>query len=243
MIRARLHNILKRAHNSLFAQHFYHSIPNFAIVILWLYALFAYAETPHIEVTALFEGKAMVYIDNSHMLVSVGEEITNHGIKLISANAREAIFEVNGSQRRYLLGSVVRDQANNSSGQKKADEIIVYQGTDTMFRTTGSINGYPVNFLVDTGASSIAISSKEARRLGINYKLNGKATWVSTASGVEKATAVTLDRVTISGITIRSVEGLVIEGNQPSVPLLGMSYLNRFQIINDGNMMRLKRRY
>ena len=112
-----------------------------------------------------------------------------------------------------------------------------------MFRTVGSMNGYPVNFLVDTGASSIAMSSEQAKRLGINYKLNGKPTWVSTASGVEKAVTVNIDKVTISGVTIRSVEGLVIEGSEPSTPLLGMSYLNRFKIINDGNLMRLKRKY
>ena len=96
---------------------------------------------------------------------------------------------------------------------------------------------------MDTGASSIAMSSEQAKRLGINYKLDGQPTWVSTASGVERAVTVNIDKVTISGITIRSVEGLVIEGSEPSTPLLGMSYLNRFSIINDGNLMRLKRKY
>ena len=87
------------------------------------------------------------------------------------------------------------------------------------------------------------MSSTQAKRLGINYKLDGKPTWVSTASGVEPAVKIVIDKVTISGVTVRSVEGLVIEGEEPSTPLLGMSYLNRFQIIDDGHMIRLKRKY
>ena len=151
------------------------------------------------------------------------------------------MLEVDGVRREYTLGNMVRIKEQSASDDEA--EIIVYRGPDTMYRTTGSMNGYPVNFLVDTGASSIAISSIEAKRLGINYKLNGKPTWVSTASGVERAMTVVIDKVTISGHTIRAVEGLVIEGAEPSTPLLGMSYLNRFKIINDGNLMRLKRKY
>lgn len=199
----------------------------------------AHAAT-HVEVIALFEGKAMLHINNDQVLVSVGE-ITKHGVELISANANAAVIEVQGIRRIYQLGNVVRN--TDSGGKKTEPEILVYQGADTMYRTTGSMNGYPVNFLVDTGASSIAMSSVQAKRLGINYKLDGEPTWVATASGVEKAVKVTIDKVTISGITIRSVEGLVIEGSEPSTPLLGMSYLSRFKIINDGNLMRLKRKY
>tara|TARA_R110002096_G_scaffold10634_5_gene40674 strand:+ start:548 stop:1165 length:618 start_codon:yes stop_codon:yes gene_type:complete len=195
---------------------------------------------PHIEVIALFENKAMLHIDQDRVLISVGE-VTEHGIMLVSADAHGAVIEVDGVRRKYLLGNVVR--TTNDSEAISEPEILVYQGTDTMFRTTGSMNGYPVNFLVDTGASSIAMSSEQAKRLGINYKLDGQPTWVSTASGVERAVTVNIDKVTISGITIRSVEGLVIEGSEPSTPLLGMSYLNRFSIINDGNLMRLKRKY
>ncbi len=195
---------------------------------------------PHVEVIALFEDKAMLHINKDQVLVSIGET-TKHGVILISADAHAAVIEIEGVRRKYLLGNVVR---NTDADENKAEaEILVYQDTDTMFRTIGSMNGYPVNFLVDTGASSIAMSSKQAKRLGINYKLDGKPTWVSTASGVERAVTVSIDRVTISGITIRSVEGLVIEGSEPSITLLGMSYLTHFKIINDGNLMRLKRKY
>ena len=242
MIKAHSHNTLKRTRNLLFFRYFFQYYLNFVIVFLCLSFPLANASPLHVEVIALFEDKAMLHIDDEQILISVGE-VTKHGIKLISADAYGATIEVAGEQRRYQLGNVVRNGDLDESSRQSESDIIVYQGVDTMFRTTGSINGYPVNFLVDTGASSIAISSQEAKRLGINYKLDGKPTWVSTASGVEQASAVIIDRVTISGVTIRSVEGLVIEGSEPNIPLLGMSYLNRFKIINDGNMMRLKRKY
>jgi aspartyl protease family protein len=240
MIKVLSHNTLRKAHNSLYFGNIFHYYLIVVIVFIQLVVVNSAHAAPHVEVIGLFENKAMLHIDKDQVLVSIGE-ITKHGIKLISADAHGAVIEVEGVRRKYLLGNVVRNV--DASESKPAAEILVYQDADTMFRTIGSVNGYPVNFLVDTGASSIAMSSEQAKRLGINYKLNGKPTWVSTASGVERAVFVNIDRVTISGITIRSVEGLVIEGSEPSTPLLGMSYLNRFKIINDGNLMRLKRKY
>ena len=240
MIKVLSHNTLRRARNLLYFGNIFQYYLAFGIVFILVGAATKAHAAPHIEVIALFENKAMLHIDKDQVLISIGE-VTKHGVMLISADAHGAVLEIDGVRRKYLLGNVVR---NTNAGENKTEsEILVYQGADTMFRTTGSMNGYPVNFLVDTGASSVAMSSEQAKRLGINYKLDGKPTWVSTASGVERAVAVSIDRVTISGITIRSVEGLVIEGSQPSTPLLGMSYLNRFKIINDGNLMRLKRKY
>ncbi len=240
MIKVHSHSTLRKARNLLYFSNIFQYFLIFGIVFILLNTGSVAHAAPHIEVIALFENKAMLHIDNDQVLVSVGET-TKHGVKLISANAHAAVIEINGENRIYQLGNVVRNTTTDE--QKTEPEILVYQGADTMFRTIGSMNGYPVNFLVDTGASSIAMSSVQAKRLGINYKLKGEPTWVATASRVERAVRVTIDKVTISGVTIRSVEGLVIEESEPSTPLLGMSYLNRFKIINDGNLMRLKRKY
>ena len=135
----------------------------------------------------------MLQIGNERVLVSAGET-TKHGIKLITANARGAELEIAGQRRHYTLGNTIRNIATTPASQAApTQDILVYRSHDSMFRTVGSINGYPVNFLVDTGASSVAISSIEARRLGINYKLDGEPIWVSTASGTEKAMRETLN--------------------------------------------------
>lgn len=240
MIKASSHSTLKVAHNLLISRNIFQFFSIFAIVFLLLWPASSWSAARYVEVVALFENKAMLLVDNDQILVSVGET-TKHGITLISANAKSAVIEFQGKQRRYTLGGVVRSSPSDTTKSEK--KIYVYRGPDNLFRTTGSINGYPVNFLVDTGASSIAISSQEARRLGINYRLTGKPIWISTASGTEPGFNVVMDRVTIAGITLRSVQGLVIEGAEPNTPLLGMSYLNRFEITNNGQIMTLRKKY
>ena len=241
MIKANSHNTLRKRPNLLILSKFFPFFFSFVIVFFLAWPVTSWsAKPPHVEVVALFENKAMLLINKKQLLVSVGET-TEHGVTLIEADAKGAIIEVDGKRRRVVLGGLVHSRPGQGTAQDK--KIYVYRGPDDLYRTTGSINGYPVNFLVDTGASSIAISSREAKRLGINYRLTGKPIWISTASGTESGYRVTINRVTIAGITLHSIEGLVLEGNEPSNPLLGMSYLNRFEIINDGQVMTLKRKY
>lgn len=240
MIKDSLHNTLKRPLNLLKISRFFHFSLIFAIVSLGLCFTSQTFAAIHIEVVALFENKAMLLIDNERKLVAVGHT-TEEGITLISADAKSAIIEHNGERRRYVLGGLIRPSNNENSDTKQS--ILVYRGNDNLFRTVGSINGYPINFLVDTGASVIAINSIEAKRLGVNYRLTGKPTRVTTASGVEDAYFVNLDRVSIAGITLHNLQGVVIEGASPDTPLLGMSFLSRFDIKNDGQVMTLIRKY
>jgi aspartyl protease family protein len=193
-----------------------------------------------LEVVALFENKALLLINNKKVLLSVGDS-SEEGITLISANAKQAVIEVDGVKKNYTLGNSVRFSANQAPQTKQ--DITVYRNQNNLFTTVGSINGFPVNMLVDTGASAVAISSKDAKRLGINYKLDGVLTNVTTASGIEQAYQVRLDKVSVGTVTLHSIQGLVIEGDQPDTPLLGMSFLSRFNIINDGQIMTLKRKF
>ncbi len=240
MIKANSLNTLKKRHNLLILSKIFQFFIIFAIVLQLGSPLQAGPAAPHVEVVALFEGKAMLLINRKQILVTAGET-TEHGLTLVSADAKGALIEFEGKKRRYVLGGLVRQVGTKKSSEDA--KIYVYRGADNLFRTTGSINGYPVNFLVDTGASSIALSSEQAKRLGINYRLDGSPTLISTASGTEPGFNVTIDRITIAGVTLRSIGALVIEGVEPSTPLLGMSYLNRFEITNSGRVMTLKRKF
>ncbi len=112
-----------------------------------------------------------------------------------------------------------------------------------MYTTVGSINGMPVNFLIDTGASAVAMSAAEAKRLGVNYKLEGERIQVRTASGISAAYRVQLDTVKVGDILQRNVNAFVIEGNAPQMVLLGMSYLGRLKIRNEGSVMHLEQKF
>lgn len=226
-------------HNLLIKSDIIQNSSYFVIVILLCISTFVSAAS-HLEVVALFEGKALLLVDNEKVLLSVGDT-SKQGITLISADAKQAMIEVDGVKRSYQLGNSVRFSLNNSSQTRQ--EITVYRNQNNLFTTVGSINGFPVNMLVDTGASAVAINSKDAKRLGINYKLDGRLTNVTTASGIEQAYLVRLDKVSVGTVTLQSIQGLVIEGDQPDTPLLGMSFLSRFNIINDGQIMTLKRKF
>ena len=206
--------------------------------MLFIFTLFASTVTYAVEsirVMALFPDKAMVEIDGNSRLLKVGKR-SPEGALLISADSSEAVIEVNGEQKSYQVGA--RYGGNFSAGEKR--EVRILRDNMGAYTTVGAINGRNVNMLLDTGATSVAMSSVEAKRLGIQYWLSGEKTVVSTASGLAKAHVITLDRVKVGSIGVNNVRALVIEGNSPLQVLLGMTFLNQVEMINSGNVMVLR---
>jgi aspartyl protease family protein len=191
-----------------------------------------------VTVLALFRDKAVLMIDGQRRALSVGETAPEGGT-LISANAREAVLELDGRRRAYGLGSRI----STAFAERSLERVSIYRDTSGMFTTVGSLNGYPVNFLVDTGATSIAMNAGEARRMGIPYRLEGRRVSVQTASGVSTAYAIKLETVKVGEVIQRNVDAVVLEGKLPRQVLLGMSYLGRFRIRNEGQVMHLERKY
>jgi aspartyl protease family protein len=111
-----------------------------------------------------------------------------------------------------------------------------------MYLTFGSINGRSVRFLVDTGASAIAMNKEQAKQLGIRYDKIGVPASVSTASGFTNAYRVRLKTVTVGKITESNVEAFVIDGNHPGPILLGMTFLGRLDIEHSGNALKLSQK-
>jgi aspartyl protease family protein len=102
----------------------------------------------------------------------------------------------------------------------------VTKAADGHYWAEASVNGSAVRFLVDTGATAVALTSEDAMRLGLapaalNYDID-----VTTADGKTRAAAVKLRTVTIAGARVDNVEALVIEKGLKT-SLLGMSYLGR----------------
>ena len=201
-------------------------------------ALFVSAsvEATSLSVVGLFKDKAIVSIDGGKpRTLNAGGLM--QGVKLISADSNEARFEVDGKRRVLGMG---QSFAGSTATEQRASVSLTADARGH-FVAGGSLNGYPVSFLVDTGATSIAISGEEARRLGLDYKAS-QASGVSTAAGVVPAWRVTFNTVKLGGITLNQVEGLVVEAGL-SVPLLGMSFLNRMEMKRDGQTMTLTQRY
>ncbi len=106
------------------------------------------------------------------------------------------------------------------------------------FVATARINGRKVPVLVDTGATSVAISDETARSLGYYLTKSDFTGRVSTANGVIPVARVTLREVTLGNVTVRNVEAAVSPGDL-GVNLLGMSFLGRLSKfeVNDGELV------
>ena len=192
-----------------------------------------------LHVVGLFKDRALVVVDGVRHLLTVGET-SPEGVRLISADSAGAVFEYQGRTLERRLDGRSRAPV---SGPSALQEFHIYRDPRGMFRTVGSINGLPVSFLVDTGASAIAMNAALARRLGIDYLVEGNSTFVTTASDVIRAFKVKLDVVKAGAIELRNVDALVMEGEQPDEALLGMSFLGRLEMINEGNELILRRKY
>jgi aspartyl protease family protein len=108
------------------------------------------------------------------------------------------------------------------------------------FQVDARVEGRSIEFLVDTGASSIALRESAAARLGIYPSARDYSVQMQTANGVGKAARVRLDRVELSGITVRDVEALVVPDGMLSTNLLGMSFLSRVKWTHDRGRLVLE---
>lgn len=211
--------------------------------LVLLLALFVIGTPAHaieqVTLHALFKNKAIVLVDGARRVLNQGDT-SPEGVKLLAVDTatEEATVEINGRREVLRLGVVV-----SALGGGGRSGVTLYAEPNGYFFADGSINGTPMRFLVDTGASSIAINSRHANRVGIDYKRLGKPGIATTAGGMVRMYAVTLNTVEVGGIRLHNVDAGVIEGDFPREALLGMSFLGRLEMKHDGEKMELMQRY
>jgi aspartyl protease family protein len=210
----------------------------FPLLAFCLLASPAASAAPAVRVVGLFKDRAVVLIDGKQRLLRVGQT-SPEGLKLISADSESARLEYRGE----AFGATLDNQVSARSKPPVAEQVQIWRNTLGMYATTGSINGLPVSLLVDTGATQVAMNAAQARHLGIDYRVTGTPTSIATASRVERAWAVTLDSVKVGEIELRNVKAVVLEGAQPPTILLGMSFLGRLEMTNDGRLLTLHKKY
>lgn len=190
-----------------------------------------------IEVQALFGGKAMVMIDDQRRTLSIGQT-SPEGVKLIDADSKQAVLEVDGKQKTYKPGGAI----SLSYAKPEHHEEKIYADDRGMFRSVGTINGRTVRFLLDTGATTVAMNKSQAKQLGVDYRMNGERVVISTASDNVKGYRVRLKSVSLGKIKQRNVEAMVIDGDHPGPILLGMSFLGKLQVEKAGEVMKIRQR-
>ena len=188
-----------------------------------------------IEVQGLFSGKAVVLIDGRRHILSIGQS-SPEGVKVISANSKSAVLEVDGTQKTYRLGNTIHTNFEKPEFIREQ----IFATRNGMYRTQGIINGQQVRFLVDTGATLVAMSSTKAKQLGIRYRLDGTPGRSSTASGIANGWMIKLKSVKVGSIKQTNVAAMVIDGDYPRDILLGMSFLENLKVTKEDGKLVLE---
>ncbi len=197
----------------------------------------AHAES--VALAGMLGSKALLVVDASApKSVAVGE--THLGVKVISTSGDQAVIEQSGKRTTLRVGEapVSMGAAGSKAGGKR---IVLTAGSGGHFMTSGQINGRSVQFMVDTGATSVAMSVADAERAGINYK-SGQPVNMSTANGQAQGYRVKLSSVRIADVEVFDVDAVVTPQAMPFM-LLGNSYLTRFQMTRENDQMTLVKRY
>ncbi|NRF67974.1 TIGR02281 family clan AA aspartic protease [Aquincola sp. S2] len=182
--------------------------------------------------------KALLLIDGQPHTVSVGSTVK--GVTLTRVGDGEAEVVVAGRSSVIRLGAAPAKVGGGGGSAGGGSEIVLPVGRGGHFMAQGSINGKAVQFMVDTGATVVAMSVSEANRLGIDWR-RGERGVSSTAGGMVAVYSVNLTSVRIGDVEVFNVDAVVLQAEMPYT-LLGNSFLSRFSMRRDGDTMRLERR-
>ncbi len=196
------------------------------------------AAVESISLQALFKDKAIIVVDGARRVLKSGEE-SPEGVKLLATDTHEekAEIEIGGKREVLKLGVVTAGFASKGKGS-----VTLYPETNGHYLVDGLVNGVPVRFMVDTGATIIGMNSIVAIRIGIDYRRQGRPGFVSTAGGTVPTYYVKLNSVTVGDITLYNVDASVVEGSSPREALLGMSFLGHLNMKRDSEKMELSER-
>lgn len=212
-----------------------------SIVTVLLFLLGGPASAADINVVALTSGKAVVSVNGGKPRTLAVGQSTPEGVKLIAASSESATFEFGGKRQTLVPGqSGMYAGTARSTGRGSATFTADARGH---FIVDGMVNDIGLRFMVDTGASLIALSKEDAARAGVNH-LEGTRRRVQTANGMMPVYQVKLATVRVGEITLNNVDAVVVaeEGKLP-ISLLGMSFLNRMEMKRDGDTLTLIRRF
>jgi aspartyl protease family protein len=191
-----------------------------------------------VALQGMLGNKALLIVGNgAPRTVAPGE--TWQGVKVLSTSGDQAVVEIDGQRQTLRVGEAPANVGGSAA--PRGNKIVLSAGSGGHFVTPGSINGRPVQFMVDTGATGVGMSISDAERIGLNYKA-GQPIRIGTANGTATGWLVKLGSVRIGDVEVFGVDASVSGAPMPYV-LLGNSFLSRFQMRRDNDQLVLERRY
>lgn len=199
----------------------------------------AAAPAQQVALSGILGNKALLVVDGTEPK-AVGPGETHRGVRVVSAQGDSATLEIGGQRQSLRIGGApvsVGKAAPSGAGTR----IVLSADGAGHFVTSGSINGRAVQFLVDTGATTLGIGLADAERIGLKYR-EGRPVEVGTANGVARGWQLRLSSVRLNDIEVFDVEAIVTPIALPYV-LLGNTFLTRFQMTRTNEQLVLERRF
>jgi aspartyl protease family protein len=182
----------------------------------------------------------VVYFDE--VRTALGMKLTAEDFGLASAPAEPQVrTEIRYVERpREEEPQPRTDQRRPRRSASSGASVELNRAPDGHFHAEAYINGRPVNVLVDTGATLVAMSYDDARAAGISVSDADFTQWSSTANGRARFAPVTLDDVRIGDVVVRNVRAAVSEPGRLDKTLLGMSFLGQTRMQMQGGSLSLE---
>lgn len=183
--------------------------------------------------------KALLVIDGQPHTLAVGQSAM--GVTLLQLADGQALVQPRGGGTVLLrLGAAPARLAGTPQAASAAPQIVLSVGPGGHYISSGSINGRAVQFMLDTGATLVALSQAEAERIGLAWRDAPRA-MTQTANGAVPVHRVSLSAVRLGEVEVANVDAIVMPASMPYV-LLGNSFLMRFEMRRDSDVLRLERR-
>ena len=198
----------------------------------------ALAHAQSVTLTGSIGSRAILMVDGgAPRTVAPGETV--QGVKLIAMQGDQAVVESGGKRLTLRMDSPV--SIGGAALSAGGTRIVLPVDSRGHFMTQGAINGRSVNFMLDTGATAVALSLADAQRIGLDYA-KGQPVQINTANGVAGGWRVKLSSVRVGDVEVYDVDAIVSQQPMPFV-LLGNSFINRFSMRRDADQMVLEKRF
>jgi aspartyl protease family protein len=137
-----------------------------------------------------------------------------------------------------MFSNLIDEQQNpNQRLAAEGTRVVLERNRFGHYVATGAINGIAVEFMLDTGATSVAVPGELAERIGLS---RGPEVRVETANGTARAYLTRLERVSLGGIEQRDVSATITPTMEGDQVLLGMSFLKHLQLTQRGDTLTLE---
>lgn len=210
-----------------------------ALIPLLLAAACSWAQAQSVTLTGTIGSRAILIVNGgAPKTLAVGE--TFQGVKLVSLQGEQAMVEAGGKRVALRMDTPVSIGGGGGSGGG-GTRIVLPVGSGGHFMAQGAINGRAVSFMLDTGATMIAMSAADAQRIGLDFS-KGQPVRMNTANGVAQGYRLQLASVRVGDVEVYDVDAIVSQQPMPYI-LLGNSFISRFSMRRDADQMVLEKRF